>query len=164
MRYCTNCGRKFEDTAEFCPECGLRVAVMQGEQSQGQGAGYTYTAPGEKKDAYDHTLQFSLQDVSDNKACAMLVYLAGIFGTIVACLYNKDSAYLGFHIRQGIKLIVVEMLVTLVAALLAWTIIVPCAAAVAYVVLVVLRIIAFFRVCSGKAVEVEIIRAFDFLR
>ena len=49
-------------------------------------------------------------------------------------------------------------------ALLCWTVIVPIAAAVVYVILLVLKVIAFFSICSGKAKEPAIIRNLGFLK
>ena len=48
--------------------------------------------------------------------------------------------------------------------LLCWTIIVPIAAGIAYIVLAVVKIICFFQICSGKAKEPAIIRSFGFLK
>ena len=94
----------------------------------------------------------------------MLVYLFGAIGIIIAMLSAKDSAYVNFHVRQAIKFMIVEVLISLITALTFWTFIVPILAGIALIVLVVLEIICFFQVCSGKAKEPAIIRSLNFLK
>ncbi|MCM1539379.1 MAG: zinc ribbon domain-containing protein, partial [bacterium] len=53
---------------------------------------------------YDHTGEFHPQDISDNKAISMLVYLFGWLGVIICSLIAKDSPYAAFHLRQSIKM------------------------------------------------------------
>ncbi len=50
------------------------------------------------------------------------------------------------------------------AVILCWTLIVPIAAAVMYIVFFVIRIICFFQICCGKAKEPVIIRSLGFLK
>lgn len=94
----------------------------------------------------------------------MLVYLMGIVGVVIALLASSTSRYAGFHVRQALKFTVVETLLIIVAVVLGWTIIVPFAAVIAYLVLLVIKIISFFQICSGKAIEPAIIRSLNFLR
>ena len=49
-------------------------------------------------------------------------------------------------------------------ALLFWTIIVPVAYGVMSCIFLVLRVICFFQICSGKAKEPAIIRSLGFLK
>ena len=64
-------------------------------QNYGQQGGYqpNYTP----YDPYDHTSEFTAKDISDNKVIAMLVYLMGTIGIIVALLASKDSPYLDIY-------------------------------------------------------------------
>ena len=55
------------------------------------------------------------------------------------------------------------VLLAIAAALLAWTFLVPIAAGIAMVVLMVIKIICFFQVCKGKAKEPAIVRSLGFL-
>ncbi|MBO5299453.1 MAG: DUF4870 domain-containing protein, partial [Clostridia bacterium] len=88
-----------------------------------------------------------------------------LLGVIVAALLAKgESQYVSFHIRQALKLNIVSMLVSIVAAVLAFTIIVPIAAGIFAIVIVVIQIIAFFQVCGGKAKEPAIIKNLNFLK
>ena len=184
MRNCPNCQRRVDDNAMFCPECGLRFAdAQQTTQNPDSGAqqnaspnsgvnlGTAYTPYGNPGygayvpfDPYDHTSEFEAKDVSENKVIAMLIYLAGVVGIFVALLSQSTSKYVAFHLRQALKIFVVETLTTLVMVVLAWTFIVPIAGAIFLVVLLVIKFICFFQICSGKAKEPFIIRSIGFLR
>jgi uncharacterized membrane protein len=115
-------------------------------------------------DPKDHTGEFNPKDISDNKVMAMLTYLLGVVGIIVALLAAKESPYTNFHVRQAAKITVVDALVILVTVVLGWTIIVGIAGVVCEVILLVVRIISFCQVCCGKAKEPAIISSFGFLK
>ena len=149
MKFCPKCGTQLEDNVTFCSNCGnqLDASVVV------------------SNDPFDHTAEFDAKDISDNKVIAMLPYLMGLLGVIVAALLAKgESQYVSFHIRQALKLNIVSMLVSIVAAVLAFTIIVPIAAGIFAIVILVLQIIAFFQVCGGKAKEPAIIKNLNFLK
>lgn len=131
-------------------------------QNYGQQGGYqpNYTP----YDPYDHTSEFTAKDISDNKVIAMLVYLMGTIGIIVALLASKDSPYLSFHVRQALKFTVLEVLTGIITLLLFWTFIVPIAAGIFGIVLYVCKIIAFFSICKGNAKEPYVVRSFNFLK
>lgn len=115
-------------------------------------------------DPFDHTAEFDPKDISDNKVMSMLVYLMGWIGIIIALLGSSSSPYVAFHVRQALKLIAVNILMSICAVLLCWTLIVPLAYAIMSVVFFVIKIICFFQVCSGKAKEPAIIRNLNFLK
>lgn len=180
MKQCPNCKNQVDDNATFCTVCGAQFASEQPQQgqaqqqqgqpqqgfNQNQGA-YNNMPPqgyAPQYDPYDHTAEFDAKDISDNKVLAMMVYLLGIVGIIVAMLGRKDSPYAAFHVRQGMKFVVVDALVAICAAVLCWTCIVPIAAAILEVVLLVVKIICVFQVGSGKAKEPVIIRSLGFLK
>lgn len=148
MAFCPNCGTSVEEGIVFCPNCGTNLAAA--------------AAP--VVSAYDHTAEFDTEDISKNKPYAMLIYLMGTIGVIIALLAGKDSPYAQFHIREGIKFSIVNILSAICAGVLCWTIIVPIAAGIAAVVIFVLRVIAFFQICAGRAVEPAIIRNLKFLK
>ena len=113
---------------------------------------------------HDHTAEFDPRDISENKVLAMLPYLMGAIGIIVALLSTRESAYVAFHVRQALKFVVVQTLLGIAAVALAITFIVPIAVVVCNIIIMVLQIIAFFQVCGGKAKEPAIIRDLDFLK
>lgn len=154
MAFCSKCGAQIGENQSFCSTCGTPVS------------GFDNTATVVvKNDPYDHTAGFDPQDISENKVIAMLPYLMGVIGVIAASLIAKgESAYVAFHIRQGLKLSIVSILLSLIAVVLCITIIVPIAAGIMEIIVVVLQIIAFFQVCGGKAKEPAIIRDLGFLK
>ena len=115
-------------------------------------------------DPYDHTAEFDAKDISDNKVISMLAYLMGAIGIVIALLAANSSPYAAFHVRQALKFTVVNILLGIAAAVLCWTFIVPIVAGIAALALLVVKIICFFQICKGKAVEPYIIRSLTFLK
>ena len=150
MKFCSKCGAQMDDNVEFCPNCGTSVNGV--------------VSAAKVVSATDHTAEFDEQDISDNKVVAMLPYLSDYIGIIIAAIIAKDSAYTSFHVRQALKLNVVSTLITLVSAILCWTFIVPIAGMICLAIIAVLKIIAFFQVCGGKAKEPAIISGLGFLK
>ena len=181
MKYCTNCGEGVEDNIQICPKCGKPIApavsadaaqnqapqmqqAPQGfNQSYPQGQPGVYQQPMYAYDPTDHTMEMDPQDISDNKILAIACYILSWPGMIVALLAARDSKFVGFHLRQMLKLNVLEVLIALITLVLCWTIIVPIAGGICEVVLLVVQIIGFVNTCKGKAKELPIVNAFKFL-
>ena len=166
MKNCPRCNANMDDNAMFCHNCGLQFAQNQPEQN-------TYAQPNQApvppvptvSNPYDHTAEFSAEEVSEGKLFAMLMYLTSIIGIIVALLAKKsnNSAYLAFHLKQAMKVFICQTLLGIGAGLLAWTCIAPFAAAVCVIIVLVLQIICFFKTAANKSIEVPIIRSIGFL-
>ncbi len=179
MKICPNCHNPADDNVTFCAQCG---AKFEGTQTAGSSAPPVppvppvpptpsvpptppqYQPPMPVISPYDHTGEFSAKDVSDNKVIAMLCYLLGVFGIIIALLASGSSPYVSFHVRQSLKFEVVGALALMAALVLFWTIIVPIAYGILSVVLFVCKIIAFVQICQGKAVEPYVIRSLSFMK
>ena len=127
MKNCPKCNASLNDDAVFCTSCGTQLQPIQQP--------YAY-APA--FDPTDHTAEFDPKDISDNKVISMLVYLMGVPGIIIALLAANTSKYAAFHVRQALKISVVEILLGIVTALLFWTVIVPIVAGVMLFVLLVI--------------------------
>ncbi len=152
MAFCPNCGKELADGVVFCDNCGASLNAAP------------QAVPMAPADPFDHTAEFSAEDVSQNKVYAMASYLLSAVGIIIALLAAPNSPYIAFHIRQVIKFTVVEFLLMIASALLAWTFIVPIVAGIALCVIFVIQIIAFFQVCGGKSKEPAIIKNLSFLK
>lgn len=188
--FCTKCGTKLGETilnaqAEHTSEQAAAEQQNAQQQQETQGQQYQQTQQSQQYqqtqqnqqyqqqayyqysqpiDIYDHTAEFDTKDISDNKVIAMLVYLLGTIGIIIALLASQTSPYVAFHVRQALKFTVIDILLGIVALVLCFTIIVPIAAGIMMLVLAIVRIICFFQICGGKAKEPAIIRSFKFLR
>ncbi len=149
MKFCPNCKVTYDDSANVCGQCGGPL---------------TYVPNQVTVDPTDHTAEFDARDISENKVLAMVPYLLSVLGIIIALLAAGSSPYTAFHVKQALKITVCEALLGIIAAVLAITIIVPIAAAICLLVLVVVNIICFFGVCNGKAKEAPIVSKFGFLK
>ncbi|MBQ8236974.1 MAG: zinc ribbon domain-containing protein [Oscillospiraceae bacterium] len=168
MKVCPICHSQVSDESNYCTMCGNRIL------DDNQAVPYhppvyqnAYQQPVYQQSAYnpyDHTTEFEAADIAQNKLFAIAMYLLSIVGILIALLGAKESAYVQFHLRQNLKFLIVEALLVLCAGLFAITIIVPIVAAVCLVIVEVLRVIAFFQVCNGKAKEPAIIRGLGFLK
>lgn len=121
-------------------------------------------APAPRYNYYDHTSEFDSKDVSENKLFAALMYITSIVGIVIALLADKESPYLKFHIRQVLKLNITITILGFLTAVLAWTVIVPIAGAIALAVLFIINIICFVNVLKNKSIEPAIVRDLKFLK
>ena len=178
---CRKCNTQNDDNASVCANCGESLTYQQQSPNSQYGEQQQYANPqygdpryggqqysGQQmpyyKDIYDHTSEYDPRDISNNKVFAMLPYLTGWIGVIVALLASHESKYVGFHIRQALKLSITNTLLVLISLVLCWTFIVPIAGAVCVIIIEVIRIIGFFSVCSGNAKELPIVRSLGFLK
>ena len=152
MKFCSNCGTQLPDEAKVCTNCGTPLATPYAQPVQPM------------VNEFDHTAEFDPKDISDNKVIAMLPYLLGAIGLIIAILLARTSKYVAFHVRTALKYMVVNVLLGIVTVVLCWTIIVPIAGAICMCIVSVLQIISFFQVCMGKAKDPAIIRSLGFLK
>lgn len=170
MKICPICGSQVGDGCNFCTMCGNRIPD-ETQQAAYQQAPYhqmAYQAPYQQQapvyDPYDHSAEFDPTDVSSNKPYAIIMYMMSFIGIIIALLGAKESAYVQFHVRQNLRLLIVESLLSMCAVALGFTIIVPILAAIGLIVISVIRIISFFQVCGGKSKEPAIVRGLSFLK
>lgn len=155
---CPKCGSEMNDGSAFCTKCGAALNAQNNEHAQGnpnpqagpqmngmpqgnpqagpQMNGMPYGMPQQPYvDPKDHTVEFDAKDISDNKVMAMLPYLMGTIGIIIALLACRESAYTYFHVRQALKITVCTILVTIITAVLFFTIIVPIAGGICAAIL-----------------------------
>lgn len=186
MKQCPKCGKMLEDDARYCYGCGAMFEepkpaqpVQEAPQYQQPAPQYQpqpqYTPNAAPADSFDHTAEFTAEDISGNKVISMLVYLMGWVGIVIALLASSTSKYAAFHVRQALKFTVVEMLMPIalgvgaiinIIPFLGWFvyILAAIAAGVLYIIFFVLKIICFFQICKGQAKEPAIIRNLGFLK
>lgn len=164
MKICPTCNMQLDDQATFCRNCGTRVSPREEQPTtNGYESGY-YQAPEPVPSPWDHTADFEARDIQQNKLFAMLIYLTGLVGILLTLLARPNSTWLQFHLRQGMKFLVAEAFVTIAALVLCWTVLVPVCAGISLAILFLLRLIGFFQVCNGKAVEPAILRSLKFMQ
>ena len=151
MKTCNNCGAQVEDVAKFCPECGFKFGAIAEPRAA-------------VTDIYDHTSEFSPEDIANNKLYAILMYCVSLMGIIIGLLAAGDSPYVRFHVKQSLKLFICEVILGLITAALFWTIIVGIAGSIAIVVLAVVDIICLVNACKGLAKEPPIVCKIGFLK
>lgn len=137
MKVCTNCHLSFPDSASHCTQCGAPLTTVADQPPVYSG------------DPLDHTAEFDPADISANKV------------VIITLLASSSSPYAGFHVRQALKIQIAALLslVLLIIPFLGWV-----AAFACKIIAIVLNLICFFRVCSGKAIEAPIVSSFKFLK
>ncbi len=186
MKTCPSCNAVMDDGTLFCTSCGTKIEDAPVNQApfnptpaydNAPNSGYAPTPNPGYTSAYnpgygsapvadptDHTAEFTAEDVSANKPFAMLVYIGGIVGLLIALFLKKESAYLDFHIRQAVKIYLTEVLATTLCALLSCLVIPMFALPIVVIVLLVVRIICFFNVAKGLSKEPAIVKNLDFLK
>jgi len=89
-----------------------------------------------------------------------------VAGIIIALLAKSsdNSAYLRFHIKQMLMILISEVMTGFVSAVLCWTCIVPVAGTGLLLFLYVTQIICFINVCRNKSVEPLLVRKLTFLK
>lgn len=138
MKKCPNCQAELADDAVFCSGCGASVADVE---------------PEKKVDAADHTAEFDEKDIADNKVIAILAYLGGLIGVLIALIVAPSSPFVAFQVRQVLKATVI-MIALACIPFLGW---------IAICVLAVLMCINVVFICMGKAKEIMIINKIKFL-
>lgn len=179
MKICPKCNANLDDSVKFCQICGCDMTGVEAQYQASQEPQFNepqyqpqynqtpqYTQPQYQPavDPYDHTSEFDAKDISDNKVMALMIYVGGIIGVIIALLAANNSPYVGFHLRQYLKFFLVETVATIVGVILCWTFIVPIAAIGLAGALLVFRIICIVQICKGQAKEGLLVRKLGFLK
>ena len=173
MKTCPQCHANLADDAVFCTNCGTPLnAAHQAEQQiqpyQQQPGQQTPPVPpaAPAVSPYDHTAEFSEEEVHDNKIFALAIYALSFIGIIIALLAKSsdNSTYLRFHIKQELSILITQVLVGFATAVLCWTCIAPIAGCGLLAFLGVVEIICFINVCRNKSIEPLLVRKLKFLK
>lgn len=148
MKICPNCGAQLDDSNTFCTSCGTPLATD------------VVSDPRPVEPSEDP----AEDDIAKNKLFGIIVYAGSILGIIVALLGAPDSPFVRFHVRQALKLTICEAIIAMASLLLAWTVIVPIAGAIAGIILLVVTIICFINACKGCMEEPPIVKNIAFLK
>lgn len=111
-----------------------------------------------EKSVWDKTELFPEEEVKEYRLTAVLIYLLGIFGIILALVTDKSSPYLKFHITEGLKITVVTAALTVISVVLCWTFIIPVLSGLGLIVLTAVNLISAYKTLTGKSENAVIIR------
>lgn len=112
----------------------------------------------DEKSPWDKTDLFPKDEAQEYRLTAVLIYLLGIFGIILALCTDKSSRYLKFHIDEEIKITVVTAGLTLISVLLSFTFIVPVLSAAGIVLCSAINLICAYKTLKGRSENAVIIR------
>ncbi len=178
MKVCTNCRVQYGDSEDVCPKCGEPLQQIPAEFLQ------TPRPSPASADPADHTAEFDPKDISDNKVFAMLPYLGllKMIGIVIALLAAPASPYTMFHVRQGMKIFIsqilagfcfcvlaaIDCLLILLIPNMGFTILIVgitvLALLVVLVFFLVVQILGFCGVCGGRAKEPPVIGRFGIMK
>ena len=116
-----------------------------------------------EKSKWDKTDLFHKDEVKEYRLTAVLVYLLGIIGIILALLTDKSSTYLKFHTDESLKITVITAALTAISVLLSFTFVVPVIASAGIVVCSVIRLICAYKTLNGKSEHAVLIRNLSIL-
>ncbi|MBQ6897494.1 MAG: hypothetical protein IJN70_00825 [Clostridia bacterium] len=111
-----------------------------------------------EKNTWDKTELFSAEEVKEYRLTAVLIYLLGIFGIILALVADRNSPYLKFHIAEELKITVVTAALAIFSVLLAFTFIVPVLCTAGIAACSVINLISACKTLNGKSENAVIIR------
>ena len=110
------------------------------------------------KSQWDKTELFSETEAKEYRLVAVLVYLLGFFGIIIALLTDKDSSYLKFHINEELKITIAAAALTAISVVLSWTFVIPVISLVGIIICTVVNLISAYFTLEGKSKNAVIIR------
>ena len=188
MNYCKKCGARLGENDVYCTNCGAPVKDQPAAEPSEPATAATVTTVAQPAQVYppqmqyppaypgqgyyppvtvdprDHTKDFEMSDISENKIFALASYLLGALGVIIAMIAGKDSPFVKFHVRQALMIHVVMYLLVFLSLIFSWTIIIPVIALVCLLVMFVVLLICFFNAGRGKAKEAPIVSSLPFFK
>lgn len=138
MAFCSKCGSEIPEGTGFCPACGAPVGATAVSTSV--------------SDPYDHTAEFTEAEIKDGKTVAMLCWMAGFIGVLIAYIGYKDNGFAMFHAKQCMN---VQIAVLFCCSLG----MIPCGIGIiGALILAVIMFVQFFSAACGHAKETAILR------
>lgn len=106
MAFCENCGKKLEDGARFCGECGTLVDAEE-TPTNNQPVGHTQPKVQNmvqqvKNVGYDN-ISYTAQEAQSGKVMGVLAYF-GIL-VLIPLFAEKENRFVRFHVNQGVILL-----------------------------------------------------------
>ena len=112
MNKCPKCSAELNSNEKFCPKCGAKL--------EENGFNDAINNVSEKFEQFnntaDTTYEYSKDDISKNRAFAILAYIGLLF--LVPLLAAPNSPFARYHTNQGLLLFVVSTASSVTAAVL----------------------------------------------
>jgi len=164
MVYCSKCNTPIEEGKKFCPSCGAAVDIRTTQQTE-FGAKLQ-----DLNNTADETAAFTPEDISQNKAMAILAYF-GIL-VLIPIFAAPNSKFARYHANQGLVLTIVAIAYGIVYGILSalilaisWRLLflVKIFRIVSFVFLV-LGVIGIVNAANGRAKEIPVIGGIKLLK
>ncbi len=95
MRYCMNCGKPLSDEAQFCPNCGQKIAAqsaLRGEMDEEVNNGITRETPGENRSGQAPNAAVKNGVTRDRAVKILLLFVLLFFANIVSYIADGESS------------------------------------------------------------------------
>ncbi len=172
MLLCEKCGAKVDEGTKFCPSCGNSMEVpapQQQEQNSGDRNDFSEKIAN-LNDTADTTADYDADDVSKNKAMAVLAYFGPL--CFIPMFAAKDSKFARFHANQGLVLLIACVAYSIVSSILnsiilaiSWRLyFITSIISFISIVFAVLAILGIINAANGRAKELPVIGKFKILK
>ena len=170
MTYCGKCGAQVQDGVKFCQGCGAAVETKVENNAQQVPQNDFSQKIQNLNNTADTTAEFDAQDITSNKAMAILAYFGPL--VLIPIFAAKQSKFARYHSNQGLLLLIAAVAWSIVygiinAILLAisWRLYtVSSIIGILSIVFFVLFIIGIINASNGRAKELPIIGKFKILK
>lgn len=175
MALCKNCGAQIEDNVKFCPQCGAtaeNIGVQQTQPQQNEAAQNNFSAKfASLNNTADTTAEFDANDVTQNKAMAILAYFGPL--VLIPIFAAKGSKFARYHSNQGLLLLITCVAWSIVTAILnsvmyaiSWRLgsIIGTLLSIVNLVFLVAAVIGIINAANGKAKELPVIGKYKILK
>ena len=183
MKFCGKCGQQIEENIKFCPACGASTAEAAPEAVPAQEPAPIAQEPApvqnqndfsqklsELNNTADTTAEFDAQDITSNKAMAILAYFGPL--VLIPIFAAKQSKFARYHANQGLVLLIASILYGIAYSILSSIILaiswrlyfIVSIIGLVSIVITVLAIIGIINAATGKAKELPLIGKFKILK
>jgi len=176
MTYCGKCGAQVQDGVKFCQGCGAAVETkVENNAQQAQPASQPPQNDFSQKiqnlnNTADTTAEFDAQDITSNKAMAILAYFGPL--VLIPIFAAKQSKFARYHSNQGLVLLIASILYGIAYSILSSIILaiswrlyfIVSIIGLVSIVITILAIIGIINAATGKAKELPLIGKFKILK
>ncbi len=174
MALCKNCGAQIEDNVKFCPQCGAtaeNIGTQQTQPQQNEAAQNNFSAKfASLNNTADTTAEFDANDVTQNKAMAILAYFGPL--VLIPIFAAKGSKFARYHSNQGLLLLIactawsiVYNIINRIILAISWRLyFISSIIGIFSIVFIVLAVIGIVNAANGKAKELPVIGKYKILK